>query len=161
MGRRQFSREFKLEAVRLVEERGVSVVQASRGRFRRHAEAVNTQRRPRPPLRGENGEHVPKGNECRDQDGRRQRGKGAVVDGDAGAGGQAGVEQDGVNVRQLLVHRLREGLAGRVGAGPAGVGVDAEFVGTGAPQIEQRKLTARADGRQADLLYPSGEHRLL
>ncbi len=30
MGRRQFSREFKLEAVRLVIERGVSVVQASR-----------------------------------------------------------------------------------------------------------------------------------
>ena len=30
MGRRQFSREFKLEAVRLVRERGVSVVQASR-----------------------------------------------------------------------------------------------------------------------------------
>ena len=28
--RRQFSREFKLEAVRLVKERGVSVVQASR-----------------------------------------------------------------------------------------------------------------------------------
>ena len=72
MGRRQFSREFKLEAVRLVEERGVSVVQASRGRFRRHAEAVNTQRRPRPPLRGEYGEHVPKGNECRDQDDEAQ-----------------------------------------------------------------------------------------
>ncbi len=30
MVRRQFSREFKLEAVRLVKERGVSVVQASR-----------------------------------------------------------------------------------------------------------------------------------
>ena len=30
MGRRQFSREFKLEAVRLIKERGVSVVQASR-----------------------------------------------------------------------------------------------------------------------------------
>ena len=30
MARRQFSREFKLEAVRLVNERGVSVVQASR-----------------------------------------------------------------------------------------------------------------------------------
>ncbi len=30
MGRRQFSREFKLEAVRLVKERGISVVQASR-----------------------------------------------------------------------------------------------------------------------------------
>ena len=30
MGRRQFSWEFKLEAVRLVKERGVSVVQASR-----------------------------------------------------------------------------------------------------------------------------------
>jgi transposase len=30
MGRRQFSREFKLAAVRLVKERGVSVVQASR-----------------------------------------------------------------------------------------------------------------------------------
>ena len=30
MGRRQFSREFKLEVVRLVKERGVSVVQASR-----------------------------------------------------------------------------------------------------------------------------------
>ena len=30
MMRRQFSREFKLEAVRLVKERGVSVVQASR-----------------------------------------------------------------------------------------------------------------------------------
>ena len=30
MGRRQFSREFKLEAVRLVRERGVSVAQASR-----------------------------------------------------------------------------------------------------------------------------------
>ena len=30
MTRRQFSREFKLEAVRLVAERGVSVVQASR-----------------------------------------------------------------------------------------------------------------------------------
>ena len=30
MGRRLFSREFKLEAVRLVRERGVSVVQASR-----------------------------------------------------------------------------------------------------------------------------------
>ena len=30
MTRRQFSREFKLEAVRLVKERGVSVVQASR-----------------------------------------------------------------------------------------------------------------------------------
>ena len=30
MGRRPFSREFKLEAVRLVKERGVSVVQASR-----------------------------------------------------------------------------------------------------------------------------------
>ena len=30
MARRQFSREFKLEAVRLVKERGVSVVQASR-----------------------------------------------------------------------------------------------------------------------------------
>ena len=30
MERRQFSREFKLEAVRLVRERGVSVVQASR-----------------------------------------------------------------------------------------------------------------------------------
>ena len=29
MVRRQFSREFKLEAVRLVKERGVSVVQAS------------------------------------------------------------------------------------------------------------------------------------
>ena len=28
--RRQFSREFKLEAVRLVKERGVSVVQAAR-----------------------------------------------------------------------------------------------------------------------------------
>ena len=30
MARRQFSREFKLEAIRLVKERGVSVVQASR-----------------------------------------------------------------------------------------------------------------------------------
>ncbi len=30
MARRQFSREFKLEAVRLVKDRGVSVVQASR-----------------------------------------------------------------------------------------------------------------------------------
>ena len=30
MGRRPFSREFKLKAVRLVRERGVSVVQASR-----------------------------------------------------------------------------------------------------------------------------------
>ena len=30
MGRRSFSREFKLEAVRLVRERGVSVAQASR-----------------------------------------------------------------------------------------------------------------------------------
>ena len=30
MTRRQFSREFKLEAVRLVAERGVSVVQANR-----------------------------------------------------------------------------------------------------------------------------------
>ncbi|SNB66897.1 transposase [Arboricoccus pini] len=30
MARRQFSREFKLEAVRLVKERGVSVVHASR-----------------------------------------------------------------------------------------------------------------------------------
>ena len=30
MNRRLFSREFKLEAVRLVQERGVSVVQASR-----------------------------------------------------------------------------------------------------------------------------------
>ena len=30
MGRRLFSREFKLEAVRLVKERGVSVVEASR-----------------------------------------------------------------------------------------------------------------------------------
>lgn len=30
MGRRLFSREFKLEAVRLVRERGVSIVQASR-----------------------------------------------------------------------------------------------------------------------------------
>ena len=31
MGRRLFSREFKLEAIRLVKERGVSIVQASRG----------------------------------------------------------------------------------------------------------------------------------
>jgi transposase len=30
MGRRQFGREFKVEAVRLVKERGVSVAQASR-----------------------------------------------------------------------------------------------------------------------------------
>ena len=30
MGRRLFSREFKVEAVRLVRDRGVSVVQASR-----------------------------------------------------------------------------------------------------------------------------------
>ncbi len=30
MGRRQFTREFKVEAVRLVRERGVSVAQASR-----------------------------------------------------------------------------------------------------------------------------------
>jgi transposase len=30
MGRRLFSREFKLDAVRLVQEHGVSVVQASR-----------------------------------------------------------------------------------------------------------------------------------
>jgi transposase len=30
MGRRKFSREFKLEAVRLVRERGVSVAQAAR-----------------------------------------------------------------------------------------------------------------------------------
>ena len=30
MGRRSFSREFKLEAVRLVRERGVSAAQASR-----------------------------------------------------------------------------------------------------------------------------------
>jgi transposase len=30
MGRRSYSREFKLEAVRLVRERGVSVAQASR-----------------------------------------------------------------------------------------------------------------------------------
>ena len=30
MGRRQFSREFKLEAIRLVRERGVSVAQAGR-----------------------------------------------------------------------------------------------------------------------------------
>ena len=30
MGRRTFSREFKLEAIRLVRERGVSVAQASR-----------------------------------------------------------------------------------------------------------------------------------
>ena len=30
MGRRSFSREFKLEAVRLVRERGVSVAQAAR-----------------------------------------------------------------------------------------------------------------------------------
>ena len=30
MARRQFSREFKLEAIRLVKQRGVSVVQASR-----------------------------------------------------------------------------------------------------------------------------------
>ncbi len=30
MGRRQFSREFKLEAIRLVRERGISVAQASR-----------------------------------------------------------------------------------------------------------------------------------
>ena len=31
MGRRSFSREFKIEAVRLVRERGVSVAQAARG----------------------------------------------------------------------------------------------------------------------------------
>ena len=31
MQRRKFSREFKIEAVRLVRERGVSVAQASRG----------------------------------------------------------------------------------------------------------------------------------
>jgi transposase len=30
MARRQFTREFKLEAVRLIQERGVSVVQAAR-----------------------------------------------------------------------------------------------------------------------------------
>jgi transposase len=30
MGRRSFTREFKLEAVRLIEERGVSLAQASR-----------------------------------------------------------------------------------------------------------------------------------
>jgi transposase len=30
MGRRQFTREFKIEAVRLVRERGVSVAQVSR-----------------------------------------------------------------------------------------------------------------------------------
>ena len=30
MGRRQFTREFKVEAVRLVRERGISVAQASR-----------------------------------------------------------------------------------------------------------------------------------
>jgi len=30
MGRRQFTREFKLESVRLVRERGVSVAQAAR-----------------------------------------------------------------------------------------------------------------------------------
>ena len=30
MGRRQFTREFKVEAVRLVRERGVSIAQASR-----------------------------------------------------------------------------------------------------------------------------------
>ncbi len=30
MGRRLFSREFKLEAIRLVKERGVSIMQASR-----------------------------------------------------------------------------------------------------------------------------------
>ena len=30
MGRRQFSREFKLETIQLVKERGVSVAQASR-----------------------------------------------------------------------------------------------------------------------------------
>ena len=30
MGRRQFSREFKLEAVKLIKERGVSVAQAAR-----------------------------------------------------------------------------------------------------------------------------------
>jgi len=30
MGRRQFTREFKIEAVRLVRDRGVSVAQASR-----------------------------------------------------------------------------------------------------------------------------------
>ena len=30
MGRRTFSREFKLEAVRLVKERGVTVAQAAR-----------------------------------------------------------------------------------------------------------------------------------
>ena len=30
MGRRSFSREFKLEAVRLVRERGVSIAQAAR-----------------------------------------------------------------------------------------------------------------------------------
>ena len=30
MGRRQFTREFKVEAVRLVRDRGVSVAQASR-----------------------------------------------------------------------------------------------------------------------------------
>lgn len=30
MGRRQFGREFKIEAVRLIKDRGVSVAQASR-----------------------------------------------------------------------------------------------------------------------------------
>jgi len=30
MGRRKFTREFKLEAIRLIKERGVSVAQASR-----------------------------------------------------------------------------------------------------------------------------------
>ena len=36
MERRKFAREFKLEAVRLIKERGVSVAQASRdlGRFK-------------------------------------------------------------------------------------------------------------------------------
>jgi hypothetical protein len=46
-----------------------------------------------------------------DRDRRRQRRKGAVVDGDTGASGQARVEKDGVNIRQLIVHRLGEGMA--------------------------------------------------
>ena len=39
MRRREFSREFKIEAVKLVRERGVSVAQAGRHEVRLHCEA--------------------------------------------------------------------------------------------------------------------------
>ncbi len=66
--------------------------------------------------------------------------------GDAGTACQARVEQDGVDIRHLIMDSLGESLADGVVASPTRVGVDAQLVGRGSPQIKKHEISAGTDG---------------